>query len=209
MKISNDFSQSTAESINKAGLVLQRGGIIAFPTETYYGLGVDPFNTTAVESLFRLKQRERHKPILVLVSDLDMLMQLVTTIPEQYQVLMKRYWPGPLTLIFPAKKEVSSLLTGESGTVGIRISSNPIVQQIFKKWPKPFTATSANISKQAPAKSSSDVLAYFGDKIDCLIDGGDAPAGLCSTIVGLRNNDLTEIRKGQIAFSKLRAFTNK
>jgi L-threonylcarbamoyladenylate synthase len=209
LKISESESNCTAQNIDEAVKVLKKGGVISFPTETYYGLGVDPFDNTAVDQLFLLKKRERNKPILVLVSDIDMLSLLVANIPEQYGNLMKKFWPGPLTLIFPAKETVSPLLTGATGSIGIRISSNRIVKEIFKKWRKPFTATSANISNQAPAKSSAEVLSYFGEKIDCLIDGGETPAGLCSSIVAFRNERFIEIRKGQIPFSELTAQVNK
>jgi L-threonylcarbamoyladenylate synthase len=203
LKTSDAISSSALKNIQGAVTVLEKGGVISFPTETYYGLGVDPFNSKAVDRLFKLKKRDRKKPILVLVSDLEMLTLLVSDIPQQYRKLMEQFWPGPLTLIFPAKEMVCRLLTGETNTVGIRISSHPIVKEIFKKWHKPITATSANISNQVPAKSSEEVVSYFGNKIDCFIDGGEAPAGLCSSIVALESERLIEIRRGQVPFSEL------
>ena len=189
--------------IQQAVNALEKGGVISFPTETYYGLGVDPFNTIAVGKLFELKQREYKKPILVLVANIEMLNLLVTSIPVQYRPLMDTFWPGPLTLIFQAKDTVNTLLTGDTGTVGVRISSNPIVTDILKKWKKPLTATSANISSQPPAKSTAEVLSYFGEKLDYIINGGTSPANLCSSIVAFKNERFIEIRKGQIAFSKV------
>lgn len=209
MKTSKAVCTSTVQNIQKAVKVLEKGRVISFPTETYYGLGVDPFNISAVDRLFLLKKRERKKPILVLVSDIEMLNLLVAKIPDQYHKLMEKFWPGPLTLIFPANSNVNHLLTGETGTIGVRISSNPIVKEIFKKWRKPLTATSANLSKEAPAKSSAEVLSYFGDQIDCLIDGGEAPAGLCSSIITYEKGKFKEIRKGQISFSELMEQANK
>jgi len=209
LKTSKAFCTSTVQNIQKAVKVLEKGRVISFPTETYYGLGVDPFNISAVDRLFLLKKRERKKPILVLVSDIEMLNLLVDKIPNQYLKLMEKFWPGPLTLIFPANSSVNHLLTGETGTIGVRISSNPIVKEIFKKWRKPLTATSANLSKEAPAKSSAEVLSYFGDQIECLIDGGEAPAGLCSSIITYEKGKFIEIRKGQISFSELIEQANK
>ena len=203
MKNSESVSESTVRYIEEAVDVLEKGGVISFPTETYYGLGVDPFNTAAVGKLFELKQRERYKPILVLIADIEMLNLLVSSIPEEYRPLMKMFWPGPLTLIFQAKDTVNRHLTGDTGTVGIRISSNPIVKEILKKWQKPLTATSANISNQPPAKSSAEVSSYFNDKLDYLIDGGSTTANLCSSIVAFRNERFIEIRKGQIPFSEV------
>ena len=203
MKTYDSFSPKTLHNIEVAVRVLAEGGVISFPTETYYGLGVDPFNSDAVDRLFLLKKRERSKPILVLVSDIAMLDLLVDNIPEPYHNLMETFWPGPLTLIFPAKKSVSPSLTGETGTVGIRISSNPIVKEIFRKWRKPLTATSANLSNLSPAKNTTEVASYFGSRIDCLVDGGDSPAGLCSSIIAFQDGRFIEVRKGQIPFAKL------
>jgi L-threonylcarbamoyladenylate synthase len=203
LKTSDTVSNSTLEYIKDAVAVLENGGVISFPTETYYGLGVDPFNIQAVDRLFQIKKRDRSKPILVLVSDVEMLTLLVSEIPPLYRKLMDKFWPGPLTLIFPAKKRVSDLLTGETKTIGIRVSSNPIVKEIFKIWHKPITATSANISNKVPAKSLDEVVSYFDNQIDFIIDGGEAPAGLCSSIIALESGALVELRKGQIPFSEL------
>lgn len=209
MKSSNIGGNSTVQHINEAVRIVGKGGVISFPTETYYGLGVNPFDNSAVEKLFELKKRARNKPILLLIADVQMLSRLVTHVPLQYQPLIKMFWPGPLTLIFKAKKTVNSLLTGATGTVGIRISSHPIVKEIINKWGGPITATSANISDQTPAKNSIEVLSYFGDNLDYIIDGGESPAGLCSTIVAVRNDKLSEIREGQIPFKVITQASDK
>ncbi|MEE4240476.1 MAG: Sua5/YciO/YrdC/YwlC family protein, partial [Desulfopila sp.] len=117
MKIYND-KQILEHSIETAVQFLQDGGVIGFPTETYYGLGVDPCNEKAVRRLFLVKQREINKPILLLVKDLEMLSRFVDVIPVIYEPLLKKFWPGPLTLLFPWKDTVSNLLTGGTGTVG-------------------------------------------------------------------------------------------
>ncbi len=203
MRSSENKPNRTAQHIDEAVKVLERGGIISFPTETYYGLGVNPFDHSAVKRLFQLKKRAQSKPILVLIPHIDMLPLLVATVPELYQPLIEEFWPGPLTLIFPARKTVDPLLTGNTGTIGIRISSNQVVNNILQKWGNPVTATSANISNHAPAQSYNEVMAYFGNKVDQIIDGGDSPAGLCSTIVTSHQGKLLEIRKGQIPFEMI------
>lgn len=199
----------TDHQIDKAVHTLAQGGVIAFPTETFYGLGVNPFDVSALRRLFEIKQREANKAILVLVPDQEMLTQIVADIPMQYQPLMDRFWPGPLTLIFPAHSRLPSLLTGDSGTIGVRISPHPLVAEIFKKWPYPITATSANISGTSPAKDRSEVTHHFPDELDYILDGGETTAGLCSTIIGLKDDLFEEIRRGEIPFRDINdALTN-
>lgn len=177
---------------------LSGGGIVAFPTETYYGLAVDPFNSDAVLKLFKLKGRSINKPILVLIETVEQLSTLTDTIPVPYLPLIKDHWPGPLTLIFSAGKLIDPLLTGGTGTIGVRISPHPLAQKLCKAWKKPITATSANLSGLLPAITSKEVIGYFGDRVDCIIDGGSTPAGLCSTIVGCEGDELKLFRKGQV-----------
>jgi L-threonylcarbamoyladenylate synthase len=189
-----------SEILERAVVSLQQGGIVAFPTETYYGLAVDPYNENALKALFRLKERELSKPILILISEVEQLEEIANSVPGSYQPLMRKFWPGPLTLIFPARKNLSPLLTGGTETVGVRISSNDIATRFCRKWGKPITATSANISGMEPAKNASEVSRMFGPQVDYIIDGGDAPAKRCSTIIGLCEHRLRLIREGQIEF---------
>ncbi len=203
-KDDKDVQQPLENKVKKAVSVLEGGGVIAFPTETYYGLGVDPFNVEALGELFRLKRREFSKPILVLVRDQEMLGQIVADIPEQYLGLIDKFWPGPLTLIFAAKPTLHPLLTGNSGTVGVRISSHPLVEKIFEKWPHPLTATSANLSGTSPARNIAEIKSYFSDELGFILDGGDSPAGLCSSIIGIENGRLKEIRQGKIPLSDIK-----
>lgn len=202
-KDKRDLQQPLEYDIEKAVSALERGGVIGFPTETYYGLGVDPFNAQALRRLFILKKREPSKPILVLVRDQEMLSEIVADIPEQYKSLITKFWPGPLTLIFTANPSLHPLLTGDSGTVGVRISSHPLVDKIFEKWPHPLTATSANLSGTSPAENIDEIKSYFPGDLDYILDGGDSPAGLCSSIIGLENGCFKELRRGQIPFVEI------
>ena len=200
MSADHDGHGPLADLLESAVDCLRQGGIVAFPTETYYGLAVDPYNDRALKALFRLKERDFQKPILVLISEMGQLGEIVASVPGLYQPLMKNFWPGPLTLIFPGHKNLSPLLTGGTGTVGVRISSHRIATGFCQKWGKPITATSANISGMEPAKSADQVRAIFGSQIDCIIDGGFTPAGRCSTIVGIRDGCLQLFREGQMEF---------
>lgn len=207
MLVDTKEQESEDESLLQAVACLQRGGIVAIPTETYYGLAVDPFNEEALRMLFCLKMRELHKPILVLMSEISQLSLIANFVPNTYQPLMEKFWPGPLTLIFPGCEKLSSLLTGGTDTVGIRISSNRLATQLCRMWGGPITATSANISGKVPARSADEVKLIFGAYIDCIIDGGTTPGGACSTVVGIHDDRLTLLREGQIDFpSILKAF---
>lgn len=185
-------------SIRHAAAVLQHGGIVAFPTETYYGLAVDPDCESAVAKLFQVKQRQAYKPLLLLIDRSEQLDDLVTEIPRKYRDLIEKYWPGPLTLVFPARKNISRQLTGNTGTIGVRISPHPIARKLVRKMGKPITATSANLSGTAPAKTADEVFEMFQDKVDYILDGGKTAAGLCSTVVGLQDGKLIILRKGQV-----------
>ena len=195
--------QGGREALLQAVSCLQQGGIVAFPTETSYGLAVDPFNEAALRALFRLKARDINKPILVLIGETGQLGALADSIPDMYRPLMQRFWPGPLTLIFPGRKNLPPLLTGGTGGIGVRISSHTAAVELCRMWGRPLTATSANISGFPPATCAADVQASFGAGVDCLVDGGGTAAGQCSTIVGIHRGRLQLLREGQVDFPSI------
>jgi len=178
--------------------VLHAGGVVALPTETYYGLAVDPFNKEAVSRLFALKRRPPDKPVLTLVESTGQLGLLAQTVPPQLSPLMERFWPGPLTIVFEAREEVPQVLTGYTGTIGVRISSHPVAARLVKEFGGPITATSANVSGQPAAVTAEEVIGQLGPDVDMVLDGGPTPGGAGSTIVALRENDLVIIRPGVI-----------
>ncbi len=194
-------SYPAAEDLQRAVAVLAQGGIVAFPTETFYGLAVDPGNEQALQALFQLKDRPFEKPILVLIQQPQDLSALVSSIPPLYAPLMKTFWPGPLTLVFPASERVSAILTGGSKGIAVRISSHPVAMQLGRLWKKPFTATSANKSGMPAACTATEVRQIFGDTIDCILDGGPTRGGKGSTVVGIRQEKLHLIRDGALNFS--------
>ncbi|MGB5231134.1 MAG: L-threonylcarbamoyladenylate synthase [Desulfoprunum sp.] len=188
-----------AAAIDRAVTVLAGGGVVAFPTETCYGLAVDPFNDRALERLFQIKHRPVDKPVLLLIHDLALLESLVTAVPEVYAPLIARHWPGPLTLIFPARADLPFLLTGGTGTIGVRISPHPVARALGKAFGRAITATSANLSDQQPACSAAEVRAAFGATVDLIVDGGRTPTDCCSTIIGERGGVLHLVRSGAAA----------
>lgn len=201
----NDHHEVVGSSLNLAVRLLRQGEIVAFPTETYYGLAVDPDCASAVAKVFAVKKRQEHKPLLLLIEKNAQLDTIVQDVPSEYWPMIDKYWPGPLTLVFRAKSSVKPKITGNTGTVGVRISSHPIAQELVRLMGKPITATSANISGRPPAQSAQEVVEMLGDRIAYTVDGGPAAAGLCSTVVGLQNGKLSLIRRGQIDLSELLA----
>ena len=184
---------------------LSRGGIVAYPTETFYGLAVDLENEQAITALYALKGREEQKPISLIIHNATQLSSLVRTIPGGYRSLIDTFWPGPLTLIFPAKKHISPLLTGGGATLAIRISSHPVAIKLCQLWGGALTATSANRSGEAPLVSAQGVDDMFKDELSFVLDGGVTPGGQGSTIVHCsdREEKCTLIREGVINISEI------
>jgi L-threonylcarbamoyladenylate synthase len=197
------YQPCSMADLNRAVAVLKSGGVVAFPTETYYGLAVDPFNPLALNHLFSLKQRNISKPILTLVDDRESLSSLVQEIPKLYEPLMNAFWPGPLTLIFQARVNLPSLLTAGTATIGVRQSSHPFARQLLRAFGRPLTATSANISGRPAAVDAYEVKAQFGSRIDMVFDGGKTPGIIGSTIIGLEGERLKLIREGVIPFNEI------
>ena len=145
--------KNAAKCFDDAVAALTRGEVIIFPTETLYGLGADALNSQAVEKVFQLKGRERNNPIPVLIAEPAMLDVLVAAIPERAKALMEYFWPGPLTLILPARGGIPRPLVNARGGIGIRVSSQPIATELVAALRRPLTATSANPSGKEPART--------------------------------------------------------
>lgn len=186
--------------IAQAVAVLQGGGIIAYPTETFYGLGVDATNVKAVERLFAVKGRDFKNPIPVLVGDVLQLEQVVTNIPPSAQELMARHWPGPLTLVFGAALSLSARLTAGTGKIGVRISSHPIARLLAGQLGGPLTSTSANRSGQKECVTAQEVMEKIGDDLDLILDGGATPGGKGSTILDITQPPPVVLRAGVIDY---------
>lgn len=180
--------------------ILKRGGIVAIPTESSYGLAVDARNKTALQRLYQLKQRPQNKPLLVLVSSPAHILaeRLATAIPAPYESLISQFWPGPLTLVFKAGNSVNDIITGGTKTIGVRMSPHRSARALVEAFGSAVTATSANISGLAPCVSAEAVVEMFGEGVDCVLDGGRAD-GLPSTLVILDEGRVKILREGQIS----------
>lgn len=191
------------ELIDKAIAVINGGGIVAFPTETFYGLGVRFDMPESLRRLYDLKKRPREKAMPLIIGDILQLDFLVDSrwlkeLPVEVKRLMERYWPGPLTLLMPACLGLSEFLIGSNETVAIRIPGESFALHLAQRAGFPITATSANISGMPPADDANKVIEYFDHSLDLLIDGGKTPGGLPSTIVDVTGNRLEIVRKGAI-----------
>jgi len=189
--------------IAEASSILRAGGVVAYPTETFYGLGVDGQNEEAVKKIFLIKGRNFKNPISVIIGDANDVRGLVEEIPEFALHLMERFWPGALTIIFKASPEVSHLLTAGTGKIGIRLSSHPVATALAKKLGHPLTATSANLSGKHECTSADEVIQGIGDQIDAVIDGGQTPGGSGSTIIDVTTDPPAILREGVIPKNKL------
>jgi L-threonylcarbamoyladenylate synthase len=192
-------------SIDTAADIIRRGGIVVIPTETTYGLAVDPDDNDAVRRLFRIKKRQANKPMLLLIGSIAQVAGLVDEIPPPFVGLMQQYWPGPLTLVFPSSKYKNNPVSGGLSTIGLRLSPNTMVQKLMARMGKPITATSANISGHTAARSAAQAAEMFGGKVDYILDGGYSTTEGFSTVVGYRDGKLVKLRCGilQIALEHI------
>ena len=197
------LSGTSGREIARAASLLRAGGIVAYPTETYYGLAVDPFNEKALARPFRLKNRPAVKPVLVLVADRAQVDLLAGQITATARRLMDRFWPGPLTLVLPARSGLSRFLTGGTGTVGVRLSPHPVAAALLQAFGAPLTATSANRSGELPAVTAGEVRTAFASEVDLILDGGETPGKMGSTLVGVCGSQVTCLREGCISFAQV------
>ncbi|MBR3242945.1 MAG: threonylcarbamoyl-AMP synthase [Parasporobacterium sp.] len=186
------------KNIEAAGQILKNGGIVAFPTDTVYGLGAVFSDENAVQKLFEAKGRDEGKPLSILVGSAEQAEMLASEIPEKAKRLMQKYWPGALTIILKKKPEVSKRITAGGETVGLRMPAYPITLELLQAAGSPLAAPSANTSGKRSSVSASDVIEDLDGKIDLILDGGECPVGISSTVVDLTGNEPVILREGII-----------
>jgi L-threonylcarbamoyladenylate synthase len=187
------------EAVGRAAEVIRGGGVVAYPTETVYGLGALASHREAIARVYRLKHRARHKPLSILLEDLAQLQPLVRAITPGTRSLMARFWPGPLTLLLPAAEDLPEILTAGTGKVGVRISSHPVARELVAAVGAPITATSANRSGAPSCRTSGEVLDQLGDELALILDGGLTPDSRGSTIADVAVEPPVILRVGAIA----------
>jgi L-threonylcarbamoyladenylate synthase len=180
----------------RARRVLEEGGLIALPTESFYGLAAAPFDGQALARLWQAKGRSEGKPILLLIGDESQLAPFVRSIPHAAHILMNAFWPGPLTIVFPATVGLSDAMTAGTGSIGIRLSAWPPLRDLLRRV-GPVTGTSANREGIPPPTTVKEVQDSLGNVLDLIIDAGPTPGGRPSTVIDVRG-PIRIIRDGAI-----------
>lgn len=186
-----------SEALSRAAGVLGAGGLVAFPTETFYGLGASALDAGAVRRVFAVKGRPESRPLLVLVGD-EASAERIAETGAAARALMARYWPGPLTLVLRARPVVPVEVTAGTGTVGIRIPAHAVARGLARALGRPVTAPSANPTGASPPTTAADVLRYFDGRIALLLDAGPTPGGLPSTVLDATVDPPRVVRQGAV-----------
>lgn len=188
----------------QAAQVVAEGGVIAFRTDTFYGLGADPFNAAAVAKIRELKGREENKPILLLLSAASMADRFIAERSPAFEEIAQKFWPGPLTIVGVAVAQLPQEITAGTGTVGVRVPADGDVRELVRVCGGALTATSANPSGREPARTAKEVVEYFGHRIDLVIDGGEVSATEPSTVLDVTVTPPRVVREGAIRAADLR-----
>jgi L-threonylcarbamoyladenylate synthase len=192
-----------SEEIDRAVAVLRNGGLVAFPTETVYGLGADAANPTAIERLYKAKGRPGDHPVIVHLASAEQLPLWARTVPPAAHRLAEKFWPGPLTLILPKQPQVSVRLTGGQDTLGLRVPAHPLAQRLLHAFGSGIAAPSANRFGRISATRAEHVHAEFGSTIDLVLEGGASDVGIESTILDLSRDPPMLLRPGHITRAAL------
>jgi L-threonylcarbamoyladenylate synthase len=195
--------QDSAPAHAQAADVVKAGGIVAFRTDTFYGLGVDPFNRAAIGALRALKDREAAKPVLVVISDAPVAARFMAGRSSAFDALAAQFWPGALTLVVAARAEVPPELTAQSGTIGVRLPDDETVRALVRACGGALTAPSANRAGEVPARTAAEVAAAFPSGLDLIVDGGATLSTQPSTVVDVTGAQPRLIRAGVIAWHEL------
>ncbi len=189
----------TEETLGHAAKLIANGGVIAFRTDTFYGLGADPLNADAVARITKLKDREESQPILLLIGDTSDVDHLIVEKSEDFELVARSFWPGPLTIVGRAASKLPDELTAGTGTVGLRLPNDEDVRVLVRVCGGALTATSANLSGAPPARSAEQVADYFPTGIDLIINGGEVLATEPSTVLDLSQPEPHVIREGAVS----------
>ncbi len=198
------IEKSNIENLTEARDLIKSGELVAFPTETVYGLGADGLNEKAVEKIFIAKGRPQDNPLILHISHMRMLNPLVENIPEDAKLLMEEFWPGPLTIIFNKSKIVPDIISGGLDTVAIRMPKNEIALELINLSETPIAAPSANISGRPSPTDAKTCYEDLKSKIELIIDGGDTLVGLESTVIDMTGEVPTILRPGAITLEMIR-----
>ncbi len=199
-KLPSSIQRQVEEGIS----ILRQGGLVAFPTDTVYGLGAGAGLPQAVERVYQVKQRPRDRALPLLLADISQISEIAFPIPQVAWLLARAFLPGALTLVLPKSKSVPDIITGSGNTVAVRVPAHPVPVALAKGLGTPIVGTSANISGQPISLTAEEISVQFGDKIDMIIDGGQCPGGRESTVVDVTGEVPVVLREGAISKEELR-----
>lgn len=185
------------KKIKEAAEIIKKGGVVIFPTDTVYGIGASAFNAEAANRIYKIKGREKKKPLILFIGYKKDLHNFVTGVTEKGYGFVKKFWPGPLTLIFKTSKKIPPWLKDERGTMGVRIPDHPVPLALVRNS-GPMATTSANISGYKSAKKTGNIPKRLLEEVDLVMDGGSVPVGKESTILDLTREPFMVLRKGAI-----------
>ena len=187
VKINPDNPESSL--IRYAADQIRAGEVLGMPTDTFYGLAADPFNLRAVDRVYDIKTRNRHKPLSLLIESVDQAEELAKPLPDEFYRLARKYWPGPLTMIVKAGSRLPLKVTANTGNVALRVPNSKISLAVVQAASIPITATSANLSGASECTTAVAVRDQLGDRISIIVDGGTSPREIASTIIDLTDEE--------------------
>jgi L-threonylcarbamoyladenylate synthase len=209
LKISSDFPEGSL--VKYAADQIRAGEVLGMPTDTFYGLAADPFNLRAVDRVYDIKTRSRHKPLSLLIESVDQAEELAKSLSEEFYALARKYWPGPLTIIVKAGSRLPLKVTANTGNVALRVPNAKIPLAVVMAAAIPITATSANLSGASECTSAEQVRDQLEGRISIIVDGGTSPRDIASTIVDLSDEEARWriIREGAISSEDISTFFAK
>lgn len=191
------------ESLSRAVAALRAGEVVVYPTETFYGIGADAFAPAALERIFTIKGRDVAQTIALIAHDRAAAFAIAREVPPIAQALARAFWPGPLTLVMPARDDLPPALIGPDGGVGVRVSSHPVARALAQALGRPLTATSANRSGAPPAQTIAQARVSLGGAIEIFVEGGTLTGGAPSTVVQCDSTGWRILRAGAIAVDRI------
>lgn len=206
LKINNEKPE--ASLIRYAADQIRAGEVLGMPTDTFYGLAADPFNLRAVDRVYEIKSRSRHKPLSLLIESVEQAEELARPLPEEFAALARKFWPGPLTIIVKASSRLPLKVTANTGNVALRIPNSRISLAVVQAAQIPITATSANLSGEAECTTALAVRDQLQDRISIIVDGGTSPREVASTIIDLTDEEARWriLREGAIPSQEISEF---
>ena len=190
--------------INYVAERIRQGSVVGLPTDTFYGLAVDPYNLHAVERVYEIKERGRHKPLSLLIESVEQAEELAHELPDEFQMLAEKFWPGPLTIIVRAAPRLPLKVTANSGNIAVRMPDSAVALAVVRALKCPITATSANLAGALECTTAAGVVEQMGDRVQLVLDGGTTPRDVPSTIINLTEDGRwTMQREGAISLAEI------